>query len=138
VIERVGLTRRHFLALSIAFVAPLLPAIVRPRPMTGGAPGPDAAAVLADVSAVPASARRVGRAYLAATPAEANVARLAAGVVGSLPAGPALLAGGDADAVRAALANVICDDFRSERTVAVEGWILSRTEARLYAIAALA
>jgi hypothetical protein len=30
-----------------------------------------------------------------------------------------------------------CEDFRTGETVLVQGWVLSRTEARLYALAAL-
>jgi hypothetical protein len=138
-IERAGLTRRHFLALGIAFVAPLLPSIVRPGGGgLGASAGPGIAASLPDVLGVPATARRVGEAYLAATPAEANVARLTSGVVGSLPRMPDLLIDVDAADLRAAIAEVIREDFRTERTVVIDGWILARTEARLYALAALA
>jgi hypothetical protein len=137
-IERAGLTRRQFLALGIAFVAPIVPAIVRSRGRIGATSDPGLAAIFRDVSAVPASARGVGRAYLAATPAEASVARLTAGVLASLPATSSDVSDADADELRAVLADVIREDFRTERTVVVEGWILARTEARLCALAALA
>jgi len=75
----------------------------------------------------------VGRVYLDQTPNEANVARLrqlldlAAEVSAvTLPAPE-----------KERLAVRQSDDFRTGQTVLVQGWVLSRTEARLYALAAL-
>lgn len=41
------------------------------------------------------------------------------------------------DGARATLLDAIRSDFREDRTVAVRGWVLSRTEADLYALAEL-
>lgn len=40
-------------------------------------------------------------------------------------------------AARQALAEAVREDFRATRTVELEGWIVSETEARLYALAVL-
>jgi hypothetical protein len=43
----------------------------------------------------------------------------------------------DSAGARRKLADAIRDDFRQQRIVAVEGWWLAETEARLYALAVL-
>jgi hypothetical protein len=79
----------------------------------------------------PESARVIGRAYLRQAPEEADSARLVAlihpGDCSSL---------GDAELRRAVIARQRAD-FGSGRTVLLDGWLLSRTEARLCALAAL-
>jgi hypothetical protein len=134
--ELTGLSRRHFLALGVAFAAPLLPGIARLVPLAGRTADPTTAALLARVADLPASARPVGRAYLAAAPGEANVQSLCTCIVDLLPAG-SLTDEADAEEVRVALSALVRDDFRAQRVVVVEGWILSVTEARLYGLAAL-
>jgi molybdopterin biosynthesis enzyme len=75
----------------------------------------------------------VGRAYLDQAPEEADAARLrrlldlAAEVSAQTLPGPE----------KERLAMRQCEDFRTGETVLVQGWVLSRTEARLYALAAL-
>ena len=54
------------------------------------------------------------------------LARLAGGAGGESPAG-----------TRQALTDAIRDDFRRDRVVSVEGWLLAETEARLYGLAVL-
>lgn len=77
-------------------------------------------------------ARRIGRAYLGAHPAEADEETL----VRLLEASPGWGRAWDAspaqlgELARSALAR----DFDRGRTVEVDGWILSRTEARLCAL----
>lgn len=82
-------------------------------------------------------ARAIGRRYLSQAPAEADPRRLAALVCRTsehylryVNAGPARL--------RELLLAQQRRDFERRLTVSVDGWILSETEARLCAIAALA
>jgi hypothetical protein len=75
----------------------------------------------------------VGRAYLDQTPQEANVARLRQLLDLAAEASAATLP----DPVKERLAVRQSEDFRTGQTVLVQGWVLSRTEARLYALAAL-
>jgi hypothetical protein len=80
-------------------------------------------------------ARRIGRVYLSAHPDEADepaLVRLLEAMPGwdrALEASPARLG----ELARSALAR----DFERGLTVTVDGWILSRTEARLCALVAL-
>jgi len=76
----------------------------------------------------PDSAAAIGRAYLEVAPDEGDVHHLTSTLRSHLPAGP----------LRAAVAQRVHDDFDSQRVVTVDGWVLSQTEARLCAIAALA
>jgi len=96
-------------------------------------PAPLAAKPLRPVQPENAAMISVGRVYLDQTPNEANVARLrqlldlAAEVSAvTLPAPE-----------KERLAVRQSDDFRTGQTVLVQGWVLSRTEARLYVLAAL-
>jgi hypothetical protein len=80
----------------------------------------------------PASARILGDAYLQLQPAESDVARLVAWVFPALSnerEPPAR------DAVAQQLLAQIRADFDAERIVRVGGWVLSRSEARLFALA---
>lgn len=83
----------------------------------------------------PDSARRVGAAYLRERPHEADAERLRALLVESLPLPDRKMAG---PAARRAFAAAQRQDFADRRTVLVQGWLLSQTEARLCALAALA
>lgn len=77
----------------------------------------------------PTSAATLGRAYLARFPNEAGRERLAAAILASLAAtahGPG--------ALHRLLRARIRGDFRDGMTIALDGWILSRTEARLAAL----
>ncbi|MEQ9640993.1 MAG: hypothetical protein RIM84_13305 [Alphaproteobacteria bacterium] len=101
-----------------------------------GTPRPAAALSRADQAVralrAPAAARRVGRRYLAEHAQEADAARLAAHIEA------ALAARGDGVELRQALRNAVRADMRAGRSVLVDGWVLSLTEARLCALAALA
>jgi len=79
------------------------------------------------------SARRVGQAYLATTPADADRDRLLAEVYPRLEPG----ADRSAAAWRESYTAQCRLDFAEGRTVRIDGWVLSRTEARLCALAAL-
>jgi DNA-binding IclR family transcriptional regulator len=79
----------------------------------------------------PASARAIGRAYLAAVPAEADAARIAA----LLALGPA--SGASPAALRRRMAARLRADFAAGRTIVLDGWLLAESEARLCALVAL-
>jgi hypothetical protein len=86
----------------------------------------------------PDSARAVGREYLELSPDEADPAtvleRLAGAHLGEWEA----LASSDPERLVQALRLQHREDFEHERVVAIRGWVLSETEARLCALAALA
>lgn len=71
----------------------------------------------------------VGEAYLATAPGERDEAVLRA----ALPPHGA----DDPEAALAELAPAIAEDFATGRTVVLDGWLLSLTEARVAALAAL-
>jgi len=75
-----------------------------------------------------ASARQVGQAYLQQAPGEADRERLTA----------ELIARFNDDPSREALTACCRADLADGRTVTVNGWVLSQTEVRLCALAALA
>jgi hypothetical protein len=74
----------------------------------------------------PARARPLGRAYLATVTTDADA--LAAAVTAGLPGSGRL---------RTEVAALIRADYAAGRIECLNGWLLSRTEARLCAIAAL-
>jgi hypothetical protein len=95
---------------------------------------------LVGLFSAPGSAAEVGRRYLRAAPQEASVRRLVAAIAAE-PAGAGEGAGrldalGPA-ALRAELAGRIRADFTAGRLVRLDGWMLSATETRLMALAAL-
>ncbi len=90
-------------------------------------PAPRSArAALLDLFDDPARARGLGRAYLATAATDANA--LAVAVMAGLPGTGRL---------RTEVATLIRADYAAGRIECVDGWLLSRTEARLCAIAAL-
>jgi len=139
--RRGGLTRRHFLIVSAAFVTPL---VLRPRPLallTGpfGRDVPATAGRLADLFRDPDSARVIGAAFLRMTPEEGSSEALVTAIGAGLPGGIAALDDPiDPDDLRGLLATRIHRDFAEDAVVELEGWIVSRTEARLCGLVALA
>lgn len=83
------------------------------------------------------SARLIGRAYLRVAPTEARPDVLTALVAERLPGGRRALDDAGGDDLRELVARGTARDFAEERTVVVDGWVLSCTEARLCALAAL-
>jgi hypothetical protein len=86
------------------------------------------------------SAAALGRIYLQRFPREADVEALRRALearVSAIGAASAMDAD-DAWQLRAAFAACNRDDFERGDTVELEGWVLARTEARLWALAALA
>jgi hypothetical protein len=86
--------------------------------------------------AAPDSAAALGAAYLRQAPEEAEAASLIARLFPGVAA--ATLEHWPDGALRATLARRLAEDFAQSRTVMLQGWILSRSEARLFAAAALA
>lgn len=128
-----GLDRRQFLALILAAIgtaaAGLAPADTTRAAATAG----PWLATLADRGA----AARLGAAYLAAYPQEQDPARLAA----ALGEATGLAPGADPPLPEVLLARLderVRGDYVGGRTLIVARWLISRTEARLYAVAALA
>lgn len=83
------------------------------------------------------SARAIGERYLARVPDEADATILTARVAGDMQ-GYLRLASADTPTLRALLAAQQRDDFAHGRTVTIDGWVLSCTEARLCALVTLA
>jgi hypothetical protein len=81
------------------------------------------------------SAQAVGREHLRHTPTEASVTRLVSLICAEQSERPPI--GRSRRAVREWACAKISDDFRSGRVVEIQGWILSATEARLCALAAI-
>ena len=101
-------------------------------PGSARAAAPPEARCLLALLRSPAAARRIGRAYLETAGDEAEQAKLAALIVGDGVDGGTV----DGDLLRH-VAERQRADFAAGRTVKVGGWVLSRTEARLYALAAV-
>lgn len=84
------------------------------------------------------SARAIGKAYLELEPKEADTTYLVKAICGSgLDLKRAFLVRDDV-LLRTAIANRIRHDFIKRRTVMIDGWLLSRTEARICALHAAA
>lgn len=127
--------------LAIAAMAPLsvFLALVRPwHVLVERAPVEPAANRLAMLLADPQAARRVGVEYLRLRPDEAAAPVLVDAIAAGLPGGRAAVATRSTRQLRALLAAATCADFKHDRTVVLEGWILSATEARLAALVTLA
>ncbi len=130
------MNRRSFLGLLAAALA--LPfrgyASLLARLLPGADPEALFAERLLQAFSAQASAAAIGRHYLSENPAEASRTRLLAAIREHLPASAVQT---DAAALRHSIREVIRDDFARARTEDVGGWMLSRTEARLCALAAL-
>ena len=111
--------RRTLLAVALALAVPF-----RRSAAEGALP-----ARLAGLFRHPDSARAVGAAYLRQNPDEADAERLAALL------GPDL-GESEGPALASRLAARQRADFTTGRTVVVEGWVLSLTEARICALLA--
>lgn len=120
-------SRRSLLLAMLAFLGGAL--LWRFGPGSGAVAGDRErrlASTLAGLTA-PAAARRVGQQVLRAVPAWRDEAVLRAG----------LFAEREAAGAARTLADEVRDDLAAGRVVAVNGWTLSETEARVYALAAL-
>lgn len=125
-----GMDRRTFVASAAMALAALgLPDGERVPGRGGAADG----GLLSAAWSNPGGARSIGRDYLAQAPEEADPERLNA-LLFEEETSSSLAP----DDLRARVQRLRTRDFEAGDTVFVRGWILSRTEARLCALAALA
>jgi hypothetical protein len=82
----------------------------------------------------PVDARPIGIAYVALFPREADVTALTESVLSSLSLNDYALAALDDRSLSDLVRRRVLADFEQSCTVEIKGWILSRTEARLYAL----
>jgi hypothetical protein len=128
-------SRRTFLAGLAAGIVGA--AIGLRRYWSGGGAGRDAALRLAGVLRHPDGAALLGRLYLAGHPQEADAARLATLIAAALDPALTPVSAATDTALRAGLEERIRTDFTRGEMVAVGGWLLSVTEARLCALVSL-
>lgn len=83
------------------------------------------------------SARLVGLAYLRLAPEETNREVLCIKLLRALTLTDRTLRTADIAGLRRRVSSVVRRDFQQEQIVELDGWIISRTEARLCALAAL-
>lgn len=83
------------------------------------------------------SARRVGSEYLRRAPEEADLSRLVDRIASTHPQRRAQLEQASVTELRELLNQELREDFALGRTIDVSGWVLSQTEVRLCALAAL-
>ncbi len=85
------------------------------------------------LSGDPASARVLGEAYAELYPCEMGQ-ELPELILSSLSSAQRAAAANDDDALIALIAERVREDFAQGSTVVIDGWLLSRTEARLCAL----
>lgn len=85
----------------------------------------------------PDSAKVIGQEYLLSTPNENNKQRLTALIFHNLSLAPTYPLRKQSADLRTLIQLRIRKDFADEDVVFVKGWMLARTEVRLYALAAL-
>ena len=83
------------------------------------------------------SARKIGYEYLKVMPYEANINILLNHLCETSGEQEHTLKNASAEVIKTILRKKSGDDFRSEQVVSVRGWVLSKTEARLCALAVL-
>jgi hypothetical protein len=131
------ISRRRLLGAALGGGAVALAACSRPWRGLVRFVEPDVAARLAGAFHNRGSASVVGRRYLDARGGPPSVTRLADDVAAAVRGGRPAIVDADDDGLHELLADAVRSDFRSDRVVDVDGWILSATEARLYALTAL-
>jgi hypothetical protein len=132
------ISRREFLAYAVAASAALLvPAQLPAGERLRQAQAALLASRLSALLAHQASARVIGQEYARLHPEEADIARLVAAIVEQVPGGALALLVAPERELRAQLDRATRADFAAERVVKLRGWLLSATEARLCALAAL-
>lgn len=121
-----NLSRRAFLARTAMAGAVLAAPLVGVLHVTGARSGP---VHLVSELHGSRSARRLGRIYLDGVPSEASVDTVVTNLCGMVDRH------GDACLVR--VRDLIARDFHTGDVVTIDGWLISRTEARLFALSAL-
>ena len=131
------ITRRRFLATVAGIGGAALAIKARPWTALVAFAPVSAGERLAGLLAHRDSARVVGKAYLDHVPGESSVSRLVERISADLPEGRRTVLDASDDELRTLLAASIRSDFEDDRIVEVDGWVLSPTEARLYALTTL-
>lgn len=135
-----AIDRRRFFG-AVVLIGTLL--AVRPRGVLGrvkrNAVSPEEAVAQALTRIVTdrRSARKVGIEYLRGAPEERDPWRLVARLRAPWPEESLEVALASPGKLKELVASRVRDDFENGRTVSVGGWVLARTEARLYALTAL-
>ena len=143
---REPLDRRHFVAAALAGVGLVALRAIPTRPVptpssvrsaASSSSSSSSAVRLAGLFARGQSAPRIGRVYLRQAPGERDATTLVRLIADSLAVDAAALHRMDGGALRQRIERRIRQDFAESRTTSVDGWVLSVTEARLYATTAL-
>jgi hypothetical protein len=125
-------SRRRFLLGVVAVGVPVAVAPLRPwRALVRVSTPP-----LADLLEHRESAIAVGREYMAVSKTERTTEALLAELTAALPGGADAAKHASQAELRGMLAARIRRDFEDDVTVSLRGWIVSRTEGRLCALAA--
>jgi hypothetical protein len=131
---RIG--RRGFFVAALGLAATTLAGRFGPKRETSDDDTATDAARLMRAFSCPESAAALGRAYLSTAPWEGSPTVLVKSIAASLPAGYLVLRTADEKQLESQLARQLKEDFTTGNTVIVDGWIVAKTEARLYALAA--
>jgi hypothetical protein len=131
-IERRAFLRGAGAASALGLAAPALLAL-----FAGCGRESPLARFLSGFFADPDGARAVGREYLEISPDEPDADAVLERLAGARRREWEALAASDPERLVQALRHQHRDDFAHERVVAIRGWVLSETEARLCAMAAL-
>jgi hypothetical protein len=126
----VDLTRRRLLIAAAGVAAAIAAGPSGLLTMIERLTAADASSLLRGLISDREGAARLGRLYLAAHPTEARTGVLVRDLLG--PTEPTSVIGASRE-----VAARIRGDFAAGSTVVVDGWVLSRAEARLYALVAL-
>lgn len=135
--ERTRSSRRQFLAVGLGLGGSVLLGWLRPWRAIVQIDAPSLAVRLSGLLPHQQSARAVGLEYLRAARADPTLDGLVDLLANDMPGRQHTLRGASDGELRKLLALRSQQDFAEERTVALDGWIASLTEARLCAIAAL-
>ena len=132
-------TRRAFLLRTLAFIGAAF--LLRAPSTFAGTRRPGARHSLATklIACVDAkrSAEIIGLEYLRTVPAEANAEQLTSFICSRLRKPYGDLARANRKEIKSLLARQQQEDFAADRIIDVGGWVLSRSEARLYALVAI-
>jgi hypothetical protein len=139
VTERRLRSRREFLVVGVAVGAPAALLPLRPwRALVQIEGSASPGARLSGLLEHRDSARVIGREYLRRIGGRPTTRALVDSITSGLPRRGRSLGAATDDELRGMLAVQIRRDFGEERTIALQGWIVSLTEARLCALAAVA
>ena len=131
------MARRRFLAVAAGTVGGLAFVGSRPWRVLVSVVPASPAARLVGLFAHRDSARALGRVVLRTTRTPRSVSRLVDQIAQGIDGGRAAIGRASDAELRDALADRIRQDFQHDRIVTVDGWVLSITETRLYALADL-